>query len=84
MDIVQKPFQAEGVIRRHGEVVDAGSWKHGARLREQRYLAPFAGEPVTCELCGRMFAGEANLGYHIKVDHPDDIKKQSRRERAAS
>lgn len=84
MDIVQRPFQAEGLIRQQGEVVDASSWKHSAKLREQRYLAPFLGEPVKCELCSRLFADDAKLEHHVKIDHPSETKKQPKKERAAS
>ena len=69
MDIVQRPLQADGIKRLHGEIVDAGAWKHAPKLREQRYISPYSGEPLTCALCGRMFTEEA-FKDHVKKDHP--------------
>jgi len=84
MDVVQRPFQAKGIIRQQGEVVDASFWKHSARLREQRYLTPFLGEPIKCEVCGRTFVDDASLEHHFKMDHPDETRKQLKRGQAAS
>ena len=70
MDVVQRPFQAEGLRRTHGEVMETGAWRHAPKLREQRYISQFFDEPLTCALCGRMFAKEAFKG-HVKKDHPE-------------
>lgn len=74
MDLVQRSFQAEGYLRRAGEVLDVSGFKHASRLREQRYLAPFSGEYMECNLCDRKFADQEAFRLHIKQDHPDALQ----------
>lgn len=67
MDVVQRPFQYDGKVRINGEVVDTAGIRHLLKLREQRYLSPFPGEPVKCS-CGRMFRDLAALEHHASME----------------
>ncbi len=70
MDVVQRPLQTAGVLLQRGEVVDTGAWRHAPKLREQRYIATYTGEPITCSVCGRMFVAVEVFKGHVK-EHPE-------------
>lgn len=71
MDIVNRPYQDNGVIRTRGEVVNPADIKHAQKLREQRYLAAFSGDPLECNNCGRKFANMLAFKEHAHREHPD-------------
>lgn len=71
-DVVQRPFQADGLNRMTGEILlDAKSFRNRDRLRNHRYLADYSGEVAKCRLCGRVFAADKEIfKAHFEKNHP--------------
>jgi hypothetical protein len=71
LQVVHKHFTSGGVYRQSGEVVDASaiSAVRLKKLQDQRYLAPYTGNVVTCSKCDRMFSTKELLDDHTLEVH---------------
>lgn len=73
--VVVRPFEAAGIPRIAGEVVDATMWRTTATLVDKRYLAPLlpTHSPVSCH-CGRAWLDPDQADRHCGAPAPEKGK----------
>lgn len=79
--VILRPFEAQGLMRTRGEVVDISSWPNQrfvGSLVESRRLVELDRDatPVICALCQRVFDGPSSLGGHIRAEHAPPVSEE--------